>query len=124
MLTTTTCVTADCDTCGEKYRDEEWETTVHFTTESEAMTWLAKRGWHVTDDGRALSCDRCVAEQLCTAHGHVFDVWHDCRCKPGLSGHDHDLTGTCRRQFAWCDRCEHREYRVRGGVTLTDRVVA
>lgn len=125
MLTTTVCVTVTCDRCGEKYRDEEWETTVHFASESQALKWLAEREWHVTDDGRALSCDRCVAERLCAEQGHVIEYWHDCRCRPDL-GHRSDAEGRCTRQFAWCDRCQDtvRRNRPAGQTTPVDKAVA
>ncbi|MBW4717416.1 hypothetical protein [Saccharothrix obliqua] len=121
MMTTTVCIAVSCDTCGDACRDEERGRTVYFGTESEALEWLSRSGWHVTGNGRALSCAQCVAERTCAEHGHVTRHWADCECSQS-SGHHQDDDGRCTRQFTWCERCLTLVHRDRPAVPGTREV--
>ena len=113
MLTTTVMVVVACDLCGHDGQDDETGGMPVFTDEAAALTWLMETGWQVAP-GNKLTCHLCAAAMLCARNGHELGTWTDCLCAPPRSGHPTDHNGRCVRQFAWCDRCEHHEYRRRG----------
>ncbi|GAA1347849.1 hypothetical protein [Saccharothrix algeriensis] len=123
MLSTTTAVLVACDLCGGQGQDYETDAVPVFTDESAALAWLMSMGWQVTP-GSKLTCRLCAGAMVCARDGHELGSWVGCMCDPRLSGHSVDHCGRCVRQFAWCDRCEHHQYRVRADVTSVSGAVA
>ncbi|MFD7653982.1 hypothetical protein ACFV4N_08385 [Actinosynnema sp. NPDC059797] len=107
-----------CDLCGHDGEDDETGTQPVFADESAALHWLTNAGWQITP-GHKLTCHQCAAAMACVREGHAPGTWWDCMCKPDVSGHPTDHTGRCVRQFAWCTRCEHRQYGVRDDAAPT-----
>jgi hypothetical protein len=76
---TQTCVTIDCDVCGDKF---EGDFVYHFDTIGHAQDAASNEQWFIADDGRAL----CPAWRVKpTEHLRTGDAW-----LPNLSESERD----------------------------------
>ena len=75
----------DCAITGGHDAHHEDGYTLHFPSETEALTWATDNGWTLTDTG--IRCRRCSAQNLCGHLGHFYGLWHPCTCHGQLPAH-------------------------------------
>jgi hypothetical protein len=93
MIQVHTCLSVHCDQCGDALGRAAY--TVHFRTESTALTAATTDGWRIGRDGQWW-CSVCAPALICQAEGHQFGPW---RCPHTRNGHP------APSEYRYCRRC-------------------
>jgi hypothetical protein len=97
-----TCVSVDCDSCGEAWwrEGDEFVGTPHYPTEAEALKALVgELGWRV-EPGKQL-CPDCAKVEDCARNGHLMMSWQTCWCRANTD----TAEPTCGHLWRQCSHC-------------------
>jgi hypothetical protein len=86
------CVTAVCDSCGDGWEDGPW----HFGSAAEALNYLRRGEWLVTDG--LLLCPDCALRADCEATGHQYSEWRPAVME-GVPFQERSCGHCCRAEY-------------------------